>query len=392
MHPKLKNSALKEIETKVLYNFSADELYELDDESFSFLSYCTGRNSFSKIIEKTKCDEKEAKKLIEYLKEEGCIEDKKEENVAEKFPSYNKVLPSLRYLQLHITEKCNLNCRHCYLGEKGEKELELEIIDKAIREFSQTGLKLLITGGEPLLHSQFWKVLKIAKKYPIRVEVLSNGTLITEEKAKKLSEYINGVQISIDGLEKGHDSLRGKGSFKKVIKGIKAAKKYLKVNCATMIHKDNISEFPELEKLMKKLNIGEWSIDLPSEAGNMKENLELAVDFETATMIFRRYGYSSGMHLGDKGYSCGSHICSINVFGEVSKCGFFSEPVGNIRNENLIDCWKRVINNYTPRLTDLKCKECLALDDCRGGCRFRALKAGSFFGKDPFMCHLYLES
>ncbi len=51
MHPKLKNSTLKEIETKVLYNFVDDELYELDDESFSFLSYCTGRNSFSEIGE-----------------------------------------------------------------------------------------------------------------------------------------------------------------------------------------------------------------------------------------------------------------------------------------------------------------------------------------------------
>ncbi len=392
MHHKLKDSALKEIETKVLYNFVDDELYELDDESFSFLSYCTGRNSFSRIIKTTNCDEKEAKKLIEYLQEEGCMEDKKEENAAERFPSYNKVLPSLRYLQLHITEKCNLNCRHCYLGEKEEKDLELEIIDKAIGEFSQTGLKLLITGGEPLLHSQFWEVLKIAKKYPIRVEVLSNGTLITEDKAKKLSEYINGIQISIDGLEKGHDSLRGKGSFKKAIKGVKAAKKYLKITCATMIHKGDVSEFPELEKLVKKLNIDEWSIDLPSEAGNMKENLELAVDFETASEIFGKYGYSTGMHLGDNGYSCGSHICSINVFGEVSKCGFFSEPVGNIQKDDLIDCWKRVIDNYTPRLTELKCRECQALEECRGGCRFRALKAGSFFGKDPFMCHLYLES
>ncbi|MFQ5975483.1 MAG: radical SAM/SPASM domain-containing protein [Candidatus Hydrothermarchaeales archaeon] len=392
MHPKLKNSALKEIETNVLYDFVADELYELDDESFNFLRYCTGRNSLSNIIGKTGCNEKEAKNLIKYLQKEGHLEFKKDDNGVEKFPSADKVLPSLRYLQLHITEKCNLNCKHCYLGTKRQKDLDLDIIGKVIREFSQSGLKLLITGGEPLLHDKFWEVLKIAKKYPIRVEVLSNGTLITDEKARRLSRYIHGIQISIDGLEGGHESLRGKGAFKKAIKGVKAAKRYLKVTCATMIHKGNVSEFPQLEKLMKNLKIDEWSIDIPSEAGNMAENLDLAVDFETSTQIFGRYGYSAGMHLGDKGYSCGSHICSVNVLGEVSKCGFFSDPVENVENETLIDCWRKIIDDYVPRLTELECKECKVLEKCRGGCRYRAFKAGNFFGKDPFMCHLYLES
>ncbi len=392
MHPKLINSALKNIETNALYNFVADELYELDDESFNFLGYCTGRNSFSEVIAKTGCDEKEARDLIGYLQEERCIEFKKDDNADEKFQSPDKVTPSLRYLQLHITEKCNLDCRHCYLGIKGQKELDLDVIDKVIREFSQTGLKLLITGGEPILHSKFWEVLKAAKKHPIRVEVLSNGTLITEDRAKKLSMYINGIQISIDGLKEGHDSLRGKGAFKKALKGVKAAKRYLKVTAATMIHQANIDEFPELEKLMKNLEIDEWSIDLPSEAGNMVANLDLSVDFETASKIFRRYGYSTGMHLGDKGYSCGSHICSVNVLGNVSKCGFFTDPVGNAKKENLIDCWKNIIDNYTPRLEELKCKGCISLEDCRGGCRYRALKADSFLGKDPFMCHLYLEN
>ena len=392
MHPKLKNCALKEIETNVLYNFPKDDLYELDDESFSFLSYCTGRNSIPAIIEKTDCNEKEVKKLIQYLQEEECIEFNEDLNAVEKYTFPKKVLPSLRYLQLHITEKCNLDCRHCYLGAKEQKDLNLEVIDKAIREFSQNGLRLLITGGEPLLHKNFWKVLEIAKKYPIRVEVLSNGTLLTDKKAKKLSKYIQGIQISIDGLEKGHDSLRGTGSFKKAIRGVKAAKKYLKVTCATMIHKDNVKEFPQLEMLLKNLKIDEWSIDLPSNAGNMETNLDLRVDFETAAKIFQRYGYTTGIHLGDKGYSCGSHICSVNVLGEVSKCGFFTEPVGNLKNKTLTECWKKVIDRYIPPLTELKCKECIVLEKCRGGCRYRALKADSFYGKDPFMCHLYLKS
>lgn len=390
MYPKLKNSALKKLETEVLYNFVTDELYELDGESFDFLSYCTGKNSFQEIIEKEGSDGKEAEDLMSYLLEEGCIEDGRDPSAVERFSPPRSTLPSLRYLQLHITEKCNLNCKHCYLGEKGHRYLDLKTIEKAMEGFSGAGLKLIITGGEPLLHDDFWDVLDRARGLPIRVELLSNGTLITDEIAARLSRYIDGIQISLDGLKDGHEVLRGNGSFDKALEGLKNAKKYLRVTCATMVHRGNISEFAKLERLLRRLGIDEWTIDIPSESGNMAQNTDLSVDFEIASEIFRKYGYSVGMHVGDRGYSCGSHICSVNVMGEVSKCGFFSDGVGNIRDESLGDCWRKVIEKYIPKLEELECGDCKALEECRGGCRYRALRDSGFYGKDPFMCHFYL--
>ncbi len=391
MYPKLKNCALKWIDNKVLYNFVNDELYELDDESFEFLIYCTGRNSLEDIIEKTGCNEKDSFELINYLKSEGCLEYKKDPSASEKITVKENSSPSLKYLLLHITEKCNLNCRHCYLGEKRNRDLELEVIQKILKEFGEYGFKLLITGGEPLLHENFWEILAFAKKFPIRVELLTNGTLVTKDIAERLSKYVHCVQISLDGMEEGHEILRGKGTFHDTLKGIKNAKRYLNVTIATMIHSVNTLEFDRMNKLMKELMIDEWILDIPSECGNLSKNKKLSVDFLNAAKIFKKYGYTSGIHTGEEDYSCGANLCSINVDGETTKCGFFVDSVGNIREGNLEDFWKIIVQKYLPKLTELDCRNCKVLKTCRGGCRYRAWKNRGFYGKDPFMCCLYLN-
>jgi radical SAM protein with 4Fe4S-binding SPASM domain len=391
MYPLLKG-ALRALEKKVLYDYHRDEQYELDDEAFEFLRYCTGRNSLSDILRRTGSGEKEGRELLNFLVEEGLIVDKYVPRGPRKYKAVKSPLPSLRYLQLHITEKCNLDCRHCYLGRKENASLSVALAKKAIKEFSGVGLKLLITGGEPLLYPDLWELLRYARRFPIRVELLSNGTLISDEVAMRLGEYADCVQISLDGLEEGHDLIRGRGSFTSTLRGIGNAAKYLEVSVATMIHSDNIREFPALEKLVKKLGAAEWSLDVPSEKGNMLGNKDLSADYAVASKIFENYGYGSGIHEGDGSYSCGAHICSINVRGEVSKCGFFAESVGSIADKTLLECWKRITQGYIPKVSELECRECDVIHECRGGCRYRAKITGSFLGKDPFMCRLYQKA
>jgi radical SAM protein with 4Fe4S-binding SPASM domain len=388
MHPRLKDCALKAQESLFLYNFRADERYELDSESFEFLRFCTGKFSLKEIIKTTGADEKEAREFIEYLTSEGCVEDRRLENVTPVFDVPDPVLPSLRYLQLHITERCNLNCAHCYLGEKEQKDLEPRLIEKALSEFSPNGLKLLITGGEALKHKKFWKIVDLARKHPIRIELLSNGTLITPMIAKKLSGYIHSVQISLDGTKEGHEFLRGPDSFEKTVEGIKNAAKFLDVSIATMVHAKNLNDFKEMVKLVDEVGAKEWTLDIPSLAGNATADV-IASALSTAE-IFKRHGFGTGVHEGDEGYSCGSHICTINVEGGVSKCGFFEDAVGNIKDENLMALWKRVVAKYNPKVTELECAGCEVVEECRGGCRYRAQVSGSFLGKDPFMCMLHL--
>ncbi len=388
MYPKLKGNALRDLEVKVLYNYAKNEQYELDPEALEFLSYCTGRNSFRRICEETGIDEGEAKELVRYLMGEACLVDTQEPNAPERFPIRPSFKPSLRYLLLHITERCNLNCGHCYLGNKDNHDMELHLIATLLEEFSEYGLKVLITGGEPLLHKNFWDVLKLAGDLPIRVEVLTNGTLVTPEVTMGLSRYADGVQVSLDGLKVGHEALRGEGTFEAAVGGMMNAKEFMPVSCATMIHSENLGEFEAMEAMLKEMGVEEWLLDVPCETGNMIKNGDFRVSFEEAVPVFRKYGYSTGVHLGDGAYSCGSHICSVNARGEVSKCGFFTESVGNAEEASLEACWGRVAERYLPKLEELECRDCSVLEECRGGCRFRAKE--DFYGKDPIMCALYL--
>lgn len=391
MHPYLRG-VLRAIEKNMLYDPRRDELYELDRDAFLFISYFTGRNTLEDILRYTGADRKEAQELVDYLVQEGLVVDKHVPGAPGRHSISRNLLPSLRYLQLHVTERCNLDCRHCYLGRKGSTDLPFSLAKKAVAEFSEMGLKLMITGGEPLLYPRFWELLEYAKAHSIRVEVLSNGMYITAELAARLSRFVDCVQISLDGLQEGHDSIRGRGSFSKVVRGIKNLLPHVDVSIATMIHSANIDEFPRLEAMIKELGIREWNLDVPSPKGNMLRNRDLEADTEDVAEIYKSYGFGGEIHGGHEDYSCGAHLCSITAQGDVTKCGFFATGVGNIGEISLSGAWQRITRRYLPKLEELDCVGCAFLKECRGGCRFRAEEAQDFHGKDPFMCFLYSSS
>jgi radical SAM protein with 4Fe4S-binding SPASM domain len=388
MHPLLRG-VLRVMEKSILYDPRRDEIYELDDDSMEFLSYCTGRHSFEDLLRYTGADRGEALELLDYLLGEGILRDNHIPEAPNRYYVPKQPIPSLRYLQIHVTERCNLNCRHCYLGRKGGLDLPISLAKKAVKEFADMGMKLLITGGEPLLYPAFWELLSYARRFPVRIEVLSNGTLITSKVAERLGGYVDCLQISLDGLKEGHDFIRGRGAFQKTVRGIKNALPHLEVSVATMIHSGNLEEFPGLESLIRSLGVKEWNLDLPSLKGNMIRNREIEAAPEEAAEIYKSYGFGGETHEGYADYSCGTHLCSITVRGDVTKCGFFTKGVGNLKALSMSEAWHRVKGNYLPLLKELKCSDCRYLRECRGGCRYRAMASKDFYGKDPFMCLLY---
>ncbi len=382
LYPKLKNCSLREVENLYLYNFKKDELYELDREAFEFLRHLSGSYSVEELV---RIFGKEVFDILKFLEKEDCIEYlNRSIGKKHKISVKKSTIPSLRYLQLHITEKCNLRCRHCYLGRKSGRSMDPDLAKRILDEFSEVGFKLIITGGEPLLYENLWEFLSYARKKDIRIVVLSNGTLIDESIAKKLSKYVDEVQISLDGLKNGHEFLRGKGTFAKTIRGIKNARKYLRVSVATMIHKENVDEFPKLSKLVNKI-ADEWFLDVPALKGNATE--DTLPDFNKAIEILIKYGFSSATHEGSDEYSCGSHLASVDVDGYLAKCGFF-EPICNA-GKGLIKCWIKIVRKMLPKLKELECKGCKYIRICRGGCRYRATLQGNFYSRDKLMCMLF---
>jgi radical SAM protein with 4Fe4S-binding SPASM domain len=365
--------ALKRLEEPYLYDIENDELYELNEEAYQFLLACSrGEDAVLK---------KDEEEFIRY-----CLSEKllalshtpvKKNGIPEPSP-----IPSLRYLELQLTDRCNLRCRHCYIGEGFHQDLPHETILSILKEFEKIqGLRLLLSGGEPLLHPLFWETNEVLREYAFRSVLLSNGVLITRDMAKRLC--VHEVQVSLDGMQRGHEAVRGAGTFTKTLSAIDYLQEAgIQVSIATMIHQANLTEFESLAALMQAKKIREWNVDLPSIAGRMAEHRNLSVSPEKAGP-FLRYAYGGGLHNSAKDTTCGAHLCAILANGKVAKCGLFSqEPAGSIA-EGLRTCWERL-----PRieLKELTC-DCAVLDECRGGCRYRARLQGDILKPDLFQCY-----
>jgi radical SAM protein with 4Fe4S-binding SPASM domain len=364
---------LKRLEEPCLYDVAKDELYELSQDAFNFLIGCSqGERTTVR---------KEDEDFIQYCLSENLI-------LASETPVRQKVnlqpspIPSLRYLELQITDRCNLRCRHCYIGDGLHQDLPIEKIMKILEEFEEMqGLRLLLSGGEPLLHPHFWEINEVLRDYPFRSILLSNGTMISKKVAKRLR--FHEVQVSLDGMKGGHESIRGKGTFEKTLNAIDLLQEEnIQVSIATMIHRKNLHDFGSMASLVQSRKIEEWNVDLPCIAGRMEESRDLWVlPYEAGPLL--QYGFGGGLHSSEKNATCGAHLCAILPNKNVAKCGLFSqEPVGSIE-EGLRACWERI-----PRieLKELAC-DCSMIEECRGGCRYRAKLQGNIFQPDLFQCY-----
>ncbi len=374
------DAVLKLLEDPTVYNIRTDELYELDDISFQFLRECASGKG---------CEGGNSE-FVDYCVREGLLSHKE---VLLERPALTKAPePSLRYLELQITDKCNLKCRHCYIGEKegdmakgrGKKELSLDQIKAVLREFEEMqGMRVLISGGEPLIHSQFKEINAVLPGFHIRKVLITNGLLLTTTILSGLN--VHEIQVSIDGLEYAHDSLRGKGTFRSAMEGIrKALDAGFQVSVSTMVHGKNLGDFDEMEKLFRRLGVKDWTVDVPCITGRLKEQPQ----FQLSPAVggnYLRYGYGEGLHSGASGFACGTHLMAVTATGKTAKCTFYADrAVGSIQ-DGLRESWLRI---KPIRIESLTC-DCPYLSECRGGCRYRALLLGNELGKDLYKCYSY---
>ncbi len=365
-------AVLKWLETPSVYHIKSDALYELDNESFEFLRGCVSEDR----------NDTEENEFITYCMKEGILTDKKPS--VKRPPLIKSPEPSLRYLELQITNKCNLKCRHCYIGDTDFKELSIGCIKNILAELEEMqGLRVLLTGGEPLLHSRFMEINEMLPEFSLRKVLFTSGVLLKREIIETLN--VDEVQISIDGLEDAHDSLRGRGTYKAAIGAIEdcLALNY-EVSVSTMVHSKNLQDFDKMEKLFKSMGINEWSVDIPSVTGRMIRHPEFqAAPVDAARCL--NYGFGGGIHGSEPGFACGLHLMTVMADGRAAKCTFYSDrPVGSAE-EGLRSCWQRI---RPIRLSDLKC-DCEDIASCRGGCRYRAETLGDSSGRDLYKCASY---
>jgi radical SAM family uncharacterized protein len=157
-----------------------------------------------------------------------------------------------------LTYNCNLRCKMCPFWKRPNEDSSTAREKAILRQIYDSGAcAIAFEGGEPLLRKDLVEILAFSRSLPLHTSLITNGTLL-ESRIDEIAPYINGVvYVSLDGLEKTHDKIRGvNGSFRKAVEGIMSSRGKVPVTINTTIMAENIHEIEDLVKLANELDTG----------------------------------------------------------------------------------------------------------------------------------------
>ena len=179
----------------------------------------------------------------------------------------------LRMLVLSLTGNCNLACRYCYASAQDRRTMTWETARRAIDLAAEGGTSFILqfSGGEPLLSlpllRQMADYIRI-NRIRARMDLQTNGTLITDETADFLRGAGIGIGVSLDGRPHVHDVHRcypdGCGSSMDVIAGIqRLGQRGIAVGLTCVVTAENVGELPGIIEMAYYLgNVRHIGFDL----------------------------------------------------------------------------------------------------------------------------------
>lgn len=191
-------------------------------------------------------------------------------------------------MTVDITTKCNLKCRYCFIiGNRRTRSTDptLYNITKIIDNFRVLDGKFLtLSGGEPLLRSDIDDIINYALSQGLHLTILTNGTILDKWIMSRRRQYLLdnkcvNIQISLDGSKPQiNDILRGKGSFKSVIKSIYITKKlgYVdRLSIAVTLTRKNISDISNIVDLIASFGVPSITFTFLHNLSSKSLNIEL---------------------------------------------------------------------------------------------------------------------
>ena len=381
-----------------------------------------GLNDYFEILEQnqkcnTLCDfndmnDKTTKEVIKARKKELDRVAKENDRLIKK--------PQLSNLFLEVTLRCNARCEHCgsNCGDKIPKdEITKEELEKALLEIhNKYGAKnvfITVTGGEPLMRKDIFEIMKYARKLGYHWGMTTNGMLINEDIIKKMKETnIESISISLDGLEKTHESFRRvPGSYKKIMHAIELLQKLdtLKsLQITTVANKKNMNELEDIYQMLLDKGIKEWRVMCVDPIGRAYENDGILLEKKELIDMYnfiiekRKEGKMKvdndcSHYLGlkyenitrDHSFICGAGIFvgSILSNGDICVCPNVRHKSliqGNIRKDSFVDVWENKFEQFREKriTTNEKCKKCKSYKYCRGD----SFHTWNYEEKVPKMC------
>ncbi len=311
-----------------------------------------------------------------------------------------RILVKRFVLQWHLSENCNLKCLHCYQENHKPIQLKYEQLENIYNQYKELLKKLKmkghinITGGEPLCNPHLFQILELIKEDSenITFSILTNGTLINEEIAKKIKSYNPYyVQVSLEGGKKTNDYIRGNGTYKRIAQGIiNLRNQNIFTSISFTATKLNYKEFPKVVKYARKYNVNNVWSDRYIPLGD-SENKELALDFDetreyleimnnernrlmekknniTTISMYRALQFQM---TNDYAYGCtaGDTLLTVMENGDLVPCRRMPIVVGNLLKENMYDLYKnnKILKELRLKKVPDECFKCEHSELCHGG-------------------------
>ena len=327
----------------------------------------------------------------------------------------SQIVPDTNFLPLkacnwELTLACTLCCQHCgsRAGKARTQEMTLDecfgVADQLIALGCQ---ELTLIGGEVFLFPGWERLSAHLVDHGVRVDIVTNGYKIGPTEIEQLKQAkVHNLGLSIDGLAKNHNLIRGKkDAFANLITTIDLLHQAKIQICAiTSLLKANYRDIEPLYQFLLEHGVQTWQLQLISPMGNMSGRKDIALSIrqirQLTTFIREKnlerklvvvaadsIGYFDDNETSIRGNSsaicywsgCKAGLSSlfIDSVGNVKGCGALYDPVfieGNLRQRSLRAIWEdpksfSYNRNFHPNLLTGKCQKCEVGDVCKGGCR-----------------------
>lgn len=361
--------------------------------------------------------------------------------------------PSL--IDISVTKRCNLKCEYCSASSSPDydssNELTLDEFKEIFKELNNLDVhRVALAGGEPFMREDFFSILEEASNYRFATVINTNGTLITEDIAKQLTNFnFDRICVTLDGSKpEYHDVHRGAGTFNTTIRGIKLLQKYnLPVSTLFTLNDSNMENLIDCIKFNEILGIQYMTVMVLCPTGRasngelllnkerwyplflklteMIKNNEIKLNFKIVppneSEVFwlfyfplKHYDKLDLLPLwnqkidqpkGKREISCqaGVKACSIDQNGDIYGCdlmmGIDEFIAGNIREQSFEEIWNNspLFNKFRSFEFDKikgKCSKC-ELSWCGAGCRSASYNLNgdilnsddSCFYSEEVLCH-----
>jgi radical SAM protein with 4Fe4S-binding SPASM domain len=330
------------------------------------------------------------------------------------------------YIQWHITNFCNLRCKHCYQDDfsKG-RDLDgpglRKISDNLLAAMENWGRTACIhlTGGEPLLKPELLPLIEDLDR-DVRVEelgLITNGLALDPKITARLSSFpkLKKIKISLDGPEaRINDPIRQEGVFERVIQTVRRLRREERFELIFMftVMKSNFRHLSSYVHLCQELGMDGLILERFVPWGRGRQNIAEVMDREDWRDFLRNLyelfsldlhngpplpyqAFQIQFHEGDmelSGAPCviGTDGLCVMPEGQVFPCRRFPVAIGNLMNDSLDQLWtsSKLLDSLRHK-GNLKghCRTC-EHPDCRG-CRSLALAlTGDYLEEDPHCCHI----